>query len=71
MFVSENYEYRGKNFDFMNRMEYYCLTHIDVARSVSNDNNEIKRGRKKTKEFNLGKGHKLEGAYCQKLLSKQ
>ena len=33
----------------MNRMEYYCLTHIDIARGVSNDNNEIKRGRKKQK----------------------
>ena len=37
----------------MNRMEYYCLTHIDIARGESNDNNdennEIKRGKKKQK----------------------
>ena len=35
------------------------------------DNEKDKRGKNKTKEFKLGKGHKLEGAYCQKLLSKQ
>ena len=76
VFVSENYEYRGESLAFMNRMEYYCLTHIDKATNdESNDNNDensvIKCGKKKSKQFRLGKGHKLEGAYCQKLLSKQ
>ena len=69
VYFPENYEFCGKELRKLNRVEYYCLTHIKPI--FKGDGNVNKCGRTKTKQFKFGNGHKLEVTHAKEIRSKQ
>ena len=63
VYFPENYEFRGKDLRKLNRVEYYCLTHI---KPIFNGDGIINKcGRNKTKQFKFGKVQKLDATHAQ------
>ena len=69
VYFPENYEFRGKELRKLNRVEYYCLTHIKPI--FKGNRNINKYQRTKAKQFKFSNIHKLEVTHAKEIRSKQ